>query len=114
MKRFVIAAAVAVAIGFGTAGTADAQIVYGYNRPVGGGVATGATVMSPGVYQTYNSYYNPYSGVMQRQVYGSNWLGQTYGRSYSYNPWTGMSTNYGFYQPNYFATPYSYGFFRRW
>lgn len=117
MKRVAITAAVVLSVGFLSAGTAGAQIVYGVSRPAGGGVYNSTTVLAPGGYQTYNSFFNPWSGVVQKQVYGSNWLGQTYGRSFGYNPWNGLSYNSGFFVPNYYVNPfggYSYGFFRRW
>jgi hypothetical protein len=117
MKRFVVAAAVAVALGLGTASKADAQIVYSYNVPNAGGVVTGGTVLTPGGYKTFSNYYSPFTGVVQRQVYGSNIFGQSFGRSYGYNPWTGIRYGSGFYQPNYYAYPfggYNYNFYRRW
>src|SRR5262245_60635368 len=112
MKRFIVAAALAVAIGFGTSVKADAQIVYGYNRPVGTGVVSGGTTFVPGGFQRFQNYYSPFTGVMTNQTYGQNFLGQAYGSSYGYNPWTGMSYQSGFYQPNYWFNPYggySYG-----
>jgi hypothetical protein len=117
MKRFVVAAALAVAFGLGTSGKADAQIVYTYNRPVGGGVVSGGTVFVPGGYKTFQNYYSPFTGVMTNQVYGQNFLGQAYGRNYGYNPWTGLNYQSGFYQPNYWFNPaggFSYGVVRRW
>ena len=40
------------------------------------------------------------------QMYGRNFLGQAYGQTYAYNPWTGLNYNSGFYQPNYWFNPY--------
>ena len=52
MNRFVIGAALALALGFGTANKADAQIVYGYSTPtLYGGVATTGTAITPYGYQ---------------------------------------------------------------
>jgi len=116
MKRFVIAAAVAVSLGFVSTEKADAQIVYGYRAPAGGGIVTNRAAYVPGAYQTYNSYYSPFTGVVQKQAYYSDMFGQTYTRGYGYNPWTGLGYNYQFYQPNYFTPSfggYNYGF-RRW
>ena len=117
MKRFVTAAALSVVLGLGFAGDANAQIVYGYSVPRGGGIVSGGTYLAPGAYQGYNSYYSPWTGVMTSQTYGQNFLGQAYGRTYSYNPWTGLSYQGGFYQPNYWFNPtggYSWGTVRRW
>ena len=47
MKRFVIAAALAVGLSFAFAETASAGIVYGYSVPRGGGVMSGGTYLSP-------------------------------------------------------------------
>src|SRR5262245_10949975 len=100
MRRFIAAAALAVAISVGYSNTANAQIVYGYSVPRGGGLAQGGTYLAPGVYNTFNNYYSPFTGVMTGQTYSQNFMGQAYGRTYAYNPWTGMSYQGGFYQPN--------------
>ena len=117
MKRFAIAAVIAVTLGLVSAEKADAQIVYGYSRPVvGGGIVTGRTAYVPGAVQSYNSYYSPFTGVVQSQAQYSDMFGQNYTRGFGYNPWTGLGYNYQFYQPNYFAPAlggYNYGF-RRW
>ena len=66
MKRFAIATALAVAIGLGTAGTADAQYVTQYNRVTpNGGVVTTSQIYNLGTYQSYNSYVSPYGTVKQ-------------------------------------------------
>lgn len=117
MKRFIAIAALAVVLGLGTSSPASAQIVYGYTVPNAGGVASGGTVLVPGGYRTFNNYYSPFTGARTSQVYGQNFLGQAYGRSYGYNPFTGLSYNSGFYQPNYWFNPYggyNYNFVRRW
>jgi len=117
MTRFLGVAAVALALSFVSAGKADAQIVYGYSVPGGGGIMSGRSVVAPGAYQTYNSYYSPFTGVVQKQAYYTDVFGQSYGRSFGYNPWTGTGYNYGYYQPNYLFAPglgYSYGYARRW
>ncbi len=116
MRRLVIAAAVALSLGFLSTGKADAQIVYGYRAPANGGIATGRAAYAPGAYQTYNSYYSPFTGVVQKQMNYSDMYGQNYSRGYGYNPWTGLGYNYNYYQPNYFTPTfggYNYGF-RRW
>ena len=116
MKRFIVAAAVVLGLGFTSAQTADAQIVYGYRAPGYGGIYSGGTAYVPGATQGYNSFYSPYTGTVQNQAYYTNMFGQTYTRGYGYNPWTGLGYNYGYYQPNWFAPVYggyNYGF-RRW
>ena len=62
MTRFVIAAAAAVGFGLGSAGTADAQIVYGYNVPAGGGIMTGGTAYNGLGYQSFQKFYSPWTG----------------------------------------------------
>lgn len=116
MKRFVVAAVAAVAVGLGTAGTAGAQIVYGYNNTYGGAYNVGRTFVTPGAYQTFNSYYSPFTGNLQRQVLYSDIFGNSYGRALGYSPFTGGGYNYGFYRPNPYLNPfggYNYGFYRR-
>lgn len=117
MKRFLGAAALAVVLAIGTSGTASAQIVYGYTVPRAGGVVQGGTVFVPGGFNSFQNFYSPFTGAMSHQVYGQNFLGQAYGRSTGFNPWTGLSYNSGFYQPNFWFNPYglyNYGYVRRW
>jgi hypothetical protein len=117
MKRFVVAAVLAVALGFGFAGTAGAQIVYGYTLPTAGGYMSSGQVFAPGAYKTYNTFYSPLTGAMMGQSYTTNMWGQSLTRNYGYNPWMGTSYRSGFYQPNYVMNPYmgyNYGFVRRW
>jgi hypothetical protein len=118
MKRFVVAAVLAVALGFGFAGTAGAQIVYGYTLPApGGGYMSNGQIYAPGAYKTYSTYYSPLTGGLVGQSYYNNIWGQAMINNYGYNPWTGTSYRYGTYQPNYYANPYlgyNYGFARRW
>lgn len=120
MKRFLIASAAVLLVAFATATSAQAQIVYGYTAPQGNGIATTRTAVTPFGYQTYNSFYSPFTGLQAQQLYGSNVFGQAYGRSAVYNPFTGLGYNGGFYQPNYYAFPYggfnygNYFYGRRW
>ena len=117
MKRFLGEAAVAMVLSFGFASTANAQIVYGYSVPRGTGVISGGTYLSPGLTQSFNSFYSPFTGRMMNQTYSQNFMGQAYGTTSGYNPWTGMSYQSGFYQPNYWFNPYggySYSTVRRW
>jgi len=117
MKRFVIAAALATVLSFSFTETANAQIVYGYSVPRGGGVMSGGTYLSPGLQQGYQTYYSPFTGVMTSQVYGRNFLGEAYGRAYAYDPRTGLNYNRTVYQPNYYFNPYggySWTTLKRW
>jgi len=110
MKRFVLAAAVAVAAGLATAGKADAQIVYSYSRPAPGGVVNGGAIVGPTAAQTYSTYYSPFTGTMWGRALYQNSLGTTYNRSYTYNPAFGvMSTNTNFYMPGFYFNPYNGG-----
>src|SRR5439155_26580348 len=56
-------------------------------------------------YQTFNSYYSPFTGTTYGQSYYTDVFGQAMTRSYGYNPWTGMGYRTGFYQPNYYLYP---------
>jgi len=106
VKRFLATAAAALFLGLGSAGKADAQIVYGYNNvPGNGGYYSNRTVAGVGATQTYNSFYSPFTGTVRNQVTATNWLGQTYSQSSGYNPWSGVGYNSAFYRPNYYAPP---------
>jgi hypothetical protein len=119
MKRFLLAAVIAVALGHVSADKADAQIVYGYTGPTYGGVTTSRTVIGPTWGQTYGGYYSPYTGFRTGQAYATSVYGPTYARAYGYNPWTGTGYNDGYYYPSpvspfggYTYRTYVYG--RRW
>jgi len=101
MTRFVVAAVLTVGLWAGTPGKADAQIVYGYSVPANGGIMSGGTVYGPGAAKTFQNYYSPFTGAVQRQSYYSDVFGNSYGRSYGYNPMTGMGYRTGFYNPGY-------------
>jgi len=116
MKRFALAGVLAVVLGLGAAGRADAQIVYGYNTYAPGGVASYGTMVGPFGYKNVGTYYSPWTGTYQQQVYGANLWGNSYGSSSFYNPWVG-GVRTGYYQPNPFYSPfggYNYGYYRRW
>jgi len=116
VNKFFVAATLAVAFGFGTADKADAQIVYGYSAPVGGGVYSTGTIYNNfgTAYKSYESFYSPFTGIAQKQVYGADVFGNSFGRSSGYNNFTGQSYRGGFYQPNPYVNPFggtNYGSF---
>ncbi len=116
MKKFIVAAAVTVAISFGFSSPASAQIVYGYS-PAAGGVVQSGTVSGPFGYQSYNTVYSPWTGATVGNVTTANVFGQAYTRSFGYNPYTRLGYRTGYYQPNFYVNPfggYNYGFYRRW
>jgi opacity protein-like surface antigen len=126
MNRFLIAAALAVALGLGASNTAHAQIVYGYSVPTVGGVQSTGTVMSPWGAQTYNNFYSPFTGASFGQTYSTNVWGMGFNQTYGYNPYSGYRYGTNFYQPNYYVNPgfgystgyvnpvyYNYGLVRR-
>jgi hypothetical protein len=118
MTRFTLVAALAVVLGLGFAGTADAQYIY-RNTAItpNGGLVTTHQVYSPfGGYQTQNVYVSPY-GAVRRQYITGDVFGNTYGRANGFNPNTGVFYNRGFYNPSPVLYPYyggyNYNFYRR-
>jgi hypothetical protein len=110
MKRFVVAAVTAVVVGLVGSEKADAQIVYNYSRPAPGGVVNGGTIIGPTASQTYSTYYSPFTGTMWGRSLYRNSFGQTYGRSYNYNPGFGvLNQTSNFYSPGFYFNPYSGG-----
>jgi len=123
MKRFVIAAAAAVALGLGSSSRADAQIVYGYSSgyvPQAGGVVTSATYGWPGLSaQNTTTYYSPFFGLYQRQTNYMDVLGNNYSRMNTYNQYLNLGYRTGYYQPSPMYNPYGLynyygGYYRRW
>jgi len=142
MKRLMISAALALALGLGTASVANAQIVYGYSIPVAGGVETTGTAYTPYGSQTFTNFYSPFTGTIGQtsgsystpygtrtfsnyyspftgtvgQAYTTNIFGAANSTTYGYNPYTGYRYGTGYYQPNVYVAPYSgvnYGWLRR-
>jgi len=105
MKRFLLAAVLAVSAALATTDKADAQYAYRYNTVVPGYGATYnrgfVTPYSTG-YRT--GYYSPYAGYGQQSYYGNAFGGQT-ALYQNYNPWTNTGVNRmstvtpGFYGP---------------
>jgi len=117
MKRFAFVAALAVAIGLGSEGTASAQYVSGYTviTPNGGVVRTNQ-VQTFGAVRQYSTYVSPF-GTVQKQAYYGDVFGNSYGRAAGYNAFTGYGYNRGFYTTGPFLPTYggyNYGFYRRW
>jgi len=115
MKRFAITAALAVVLGLGFAGTADAQYVQRWTTVTpNGGLYTTNQVYSPfGAYQTQNMYVSPYGGVRRSAYYGDvfgNTAGQVYGRS----PYGGVYNRVFYNSPYVPYGGYNYGFYRPW
>jgi hypothetical protein len=117
MKRFALAAMVAVAVSLGASGTARAQYVIGstFVTP-GGAVVTNKQVVGFGTVKQFNSVATPF-GVKQ-QVFYSDAFGNSFGRTNGFNAFTGFGFNSGFYRPGPFVPAfggYNYGFVgRRW
>ena len=120
MKRIVVAAVAAAALGFTTASRADAQIVYGYSSGYApGGVVSNTTYGVPGLYtENFSTYYSPYSG-LYRQMNYADVTGLNYARSSVYNPYLNLGYRTGYYQPGPYVNPFglysTYGrYYRRW
>jgi hypothetical protein len=118
MKRFVIAATLAVAFGLGFAHTANAQYVLPYaGFTPNGGFDRGTTVITPGGVQSYNTYVSPF-GTVKQSATATNAFGTSIGVSRGFNPYTGIGFNRGFYTPSPYLYPYGtgygYNFYRRW
>jgi len=99
MNRFVIAAALAVALGLGLSTRVDAQIVYAYSVPTVNGVETTGTTITPWGTQTSTSFFNPFTGASVGQTYTTNGLGMGYSQTYGYNPFVGSRYGTSFYNP---------------
>jgi len=117
MKRFVLAAALAIAAAVVSADQAHAQYVYGYNtvNPYNGTVITQRGVYTPFGAQATYGYYNPYTGASgQRYMYQNPW-GTTVYRSAGGNPYFGTGYNNGYYYPGFGASPYAGNYYHwRW
>lgn len=116
MKRFILAAALALVGAFGFTNTAHAQYVYGYNtyNPYTGSVISRSGVLTPFGTQATYGYYNPYTGWSgQRSFYQNPWGTSVY-RSYGGNQF-GNGYNSGYYYPGFGMSPYAGSFYRfRW
>ena len=118
MKRFTIAAVLAVGLGLGLAGTADAQYIYRYNTITpNGGMTSTTQLYNLGTLQSYNTYVSPF-GTVRQSGYYNDIYGNSLGRATGYNLYNGATYNRGFYTPSPFLNPYgggyNYNFYRRW
>lgn len=118
MKRFLIAAALALTGALGFADSAHAQYVYGYNNNVvpGVGVVGNRTYVTPFGAQSLTQSYSPYSG-LTRQSYYTDVFGNQTTRFNTYNPYTNYGYSRGYTtSPNVFGAPvyrnYYYGYRR--
>ena len=110
MKRFVMIAVVAVAVGLLASEKASAQIVYSYTAPVRGGAAAGNAYTGSSGTSYFSTYYSPYSGSMWGRTRYTISFGQAYGRSYRTTAVRGvMSQNTGFFMPGLSFNPYNGG-----
>jgi len=117
MKRFILAAALAVGAGLGFADKADAQYVYGYNtyNPYTGNVVTNRGVITPFGSQAAYGYYNPYTGSGGQRYMYQNPYGTTIYRSQGGNPYYGTGYSSGYYPPGFGLSPYAGNYYRyRW
>jgi hypothetical protein len=102
MKRFAIAAALAVALGFGAASTARAQYIIPYGGPYAavtpnGGIVTGNSIYNLGGYQSYNTYVSPFGTVRQQSFYSNGY--SSIGFAQGFNPYTGFGYTRSYYSP---------------
>src|SRR6478735_6566601 len=102
MKRFVVTATLAVALGLGYSGRAEAQIIYGSPFPTTSGMMmTGGPVLLPGQAGMMNSFSSPLRGVMLQPSINPN-----FGTPFGFNRFNGMGFNNSFFQPNMFGNPF--------
>jgi len=117
MKRFVLAAVLALAGAVGFTDKASAQYVYGYNtvNPYTGSYITNRGLVTPFGTQATYGYYNPWSGAAgQRYMYQNPWGTSVY-RSYGGNPYLGTGYSSGYYNPGFGVSPYYGSYYRyRW
>ncbi|MBX9578706.1 MAG: hypothetical protein K2X87_00210 [Gemmataceae bacterium] len=116
MKRFVLAAALAVG-SLGFAGTADAQFYYNYNtvNPYNGSIINNRGFTTPFAAQAYRSYYNPWTGATGGAGSYQNVWGTNLYRSQGYNPYFGRGYSAGSYYPGFGVSPLYGNYYRyRW
>ncbi len=105
MKRLTLAPALALVLGLGSAGRADAQIIYGYTAPAPGGIVQRGAVVVPGGVKTYQNYFSPFTGTVQQQFQYSDVFGRSFGQTTGFNTITGTGFTTGFVNPGFFPGP---------
>jgi hypothetical protein len=92
VKKFIIAASVAMLLGLGSSSKAQAQLVYGYSIPTMGGMETsGMTLTSYGP-QSYKDFYSPLTGYMSQTSGSMNTLFSRGSYTTISSPFTGTMT----------------------
>lgn len=115
MKRFFLAAALALLVAFASTDTASAQYVYRYNtvNPYNGSFMSNRGVITPFSSQAASRYYNPWTGMGGQQYMYHNPWGTTVYRSSGVNPYFGHGYTTGYSFPGFGISPY-YGTYYRW
>lgn len=90
MKRFLIAAAFAMALGLGVSSSAHAQLVYGYSIPAYGGIESNGGTFTPYGPQNFTNFYSPYTGLMSQYSGSMNTLWGRGNYASYYTPYTGL------------------------
>jgi len=92
VKKFIVAAAVAMLIGLGTSSKAHAQLVYGYSIPTMGGLETSGLTLTPYGPQSYKDFYSPLTGYMSQTSGTMNTLFSRGSYTTISSPFTGTMT----------------------
>ena len=121
MKRFIVAAAVVVALGFGHTGKANAQIVFGLSPPNQSGLMTGGGAFMLGGFGNQNMAVSPaLRGVVIEPTFGTPFGFSRFNEfnrfdrfnqfnNFGFNRFNGMGFNSSFFRPNTFTQPNAFG-----
>src|SRR5262245_37534703 len=101
MKPFIVTATLAVALGLGYSGKADAQIIYGFSTPTMNGTMTGGSVLMPSGPGMFNTFSSPFRGVMVQPS-----IGPSFPSPFGFNRFNSFGFNNGFFLPNTFGNPF--------
>jgi hypothetical protein len=99
MKRFAIAAGLALVLAIGSASRADAQVVYGYGVTPTGTVRSNYTVVTPYSAQSAATYYNPYLGYGGQRYTYQNAMGAGISTGSGVSPYYGPYSYYNYRVP---------------